>query len=310
MPNSRLILVAIALLLSAPAWAQVQPIRAKSPVRIVSWNIEWLGTPDSRRHQGKGVAQKPAALANVLLRAKPDIIVLQEVRADGSIDEDPDLESPQIAAMLDALEQRMGGTWDHVMFPVHSGSGAQLTGLAWNTDRVRTVGRWRQIHRDLGPDAPEGARPRTAGPRPPHGMKFTCGDGLTDFVVVPIHWKSSWNGDFREQRAREAAEITAGLRVCFDDPDVIVIGDANCSSADEPAIKTMAEAGFVDLNRRDAPTHVGGRPLDRAFVPADQPEFQRARFKVLPPRHREAFKRDLSDHYPIVLTFQADEDDD
>lgn len=308
---SKIILSVLLIVIGLPATAQDAPA-TRGEVVIVSWNIEWLGTPGSRKYDGQNVAQDPAKLAQRLLRAKPDVIAFQEIRAPGSIDDDPDQESTEIQALLEALSEQ-GGTWDQVFFPAHGGSGAQLTGLAWNSERVTPVGEWKQIHVDLGPGADASAKkPWTAGPRPPHGMMFSCGEGLTDFVVVPIHWKSSWNGDHSEARAEEAAEIIAGLPVCFDDQDIVIIGDSNCSSTREPAIRAMEAAGFRDANRADRPTHLGGRALDRAFIPDDQPEFRRSRFTVLAlkGRAKNDFARDESDHFPIVVTLQAGRDDD
>ncbi|MEM9296102.1 MAG: endonuclease/exonuclease/phosphatase family protein [Planctomycetota bacterium] len=296
---------------AAPATQPAKQAVDRPPIRVVAWNIEWLGTPDRRFNEARGQAQDPAELARELAKLRPDVIALQEIRAEGSLDDDPDHESPEVQAMLDALGREFGGTWEQVMFPTH-GRWSLVTGLAWNTERVQAVGGWKRIHPQLGPDADPDAFIRTAGPRPSHGQKFTTGEGLTDFVVVPIHWRSSFSRDTSPQRAEEAAELVAGLPVVFDDPDVIVIGDANTMMKDEPALGVMADAGFRDLNARHSPTHIANLFLDRAFVPADQPEFRAASFRVVdvPEKRRLDFHKRLSDHYPLVVAFPVAADDD
>ncbi|MEO0964599.1 MAG: endonuclease/exonuclease/phosphatase family protein [Planctomycetota bacterium] len=300
----------------AKAQAQDDPTDApagpSTTLRIASWNIEWLGTPDQRRGAGRGRAQDPRLLAACLAVARPDLIAFQEVRADGSLDEDPDRESPEVAQLLAHLADLRGGDWDHLFFPAHSEP--HRTGLAWNTEKLAPIGEWRQLHKDLaGPDWKNKPEPWSAGPRPPHGLMFSAGPGRTDFVVIPIHWKSGGDDANLKRRTDEAVELLTALPRIFSDPDVIIIGDSNCFSTNDPPIQHLKQAGFRDLNFRENATMAEGRsPIDRAFVPAAQPEFRRSEFRVIrmPGYNGQGFARHLSDHLPIVITMAVDEDDD
>ena len=286
-------------------------------LRIGSWNIEWLGTPSSRRGEGENVAQSAQDMAGYILAGRLDALAVQEVRPErgNGIDADPEMESQALADALAIVSERTGDPWDHVLFPAHSGE--QLTGVAWNTRKLDRVGPFRQVHEEAHDRSFDDIR--SAGPRPPHGQWFRVlgqspqGDGLTDFVLIPIHWKAGREGHNQRRRLDEARELIAGLPVAFAaEDDVIVIGDSNSADAGEAAIGAMSDAGFVPL-QANGPTLPRGRSsLDRAFVTRGQPEFEHSRLIVQRPPGMapDRFARDLSDHYMIVLSFRVMTDDD
>lgn len=283
-------------------------------LRIGSWNIEWLGTPSSRSGIARDKAQSVDDIARYIASARLDVLSLQEIRPDDGVDDDPDSESQIIADALAKLSEREGQTWDHILIPTKGGSGSQLTGVAWNTEVVTRIGDPIQIHPEAG-KVDDNGRPVklwTAGPRAPYGLILSAGEGLTDIVVVPIHWKSDYNGTFEDQRAKEAQEIVDGLPVVFNDSDVLIIGDSNCGTTREQAIQVLGAAGWKDLNARDLPTHVADLSLDRVFVPVSQPEFEKSRQQVFKMRgfSPEQFKERLSDHYMVITTVSVMEDDD
>ena len=146
-------------------------------------------------------------------------------------------------------------------------------------------------------------------------MKFSAGDNLTDFVVIPVHMKSNVDGATlgRNQRAAEARELVAqlaGVRTRFNDRDIIIIGDTNCLSAGEDALGSYIQEGFVDLNAEDLPTFVTGTsPFDRVFVPTGQEEFRFGCQYTLIPSDRQAHERSLSDHFLILTTLRVMADD-
>jgi predicted extracellular nuclease len=286
-----------------------RPARVGETLRIAAWNIEWLGTPASRSGPAKGHAQSAADLAAYIAAARVDILGLEEIARDEPRDT---WTNPTLDEAFAEVGRTHGGDWRHQLFPARSGRN-QLTGIAWDATRVRAVGAPRCVV--------DAQRKSSQGddlwPRPPYGQMFSAGDGLTDFVVVVVHLKSDYGGSFALKRAEEADALMAGLPRVFDDPDVVIIGDFNCTSHQEPAALRFLAAGFFDANGSDESTHWRYGPLDRVMIPADQPEFASRRFEVL----RDAFLSDqqlspeqfkvrLSDHFMVITEVTIGPDDD
>jgi Ca2+-binding RTX toxin-like protein len=103
--------------------------------------------------------------------------------------------------------------------------------------------------------------------REPIAQTFTA-DGDA-FTVVANHFKSKspgeptgdnvdtgdgqgeWNGD-RVRQARTLAAFAAELRTDTEDPDLLLMGDFNAYTQEDP-IEELREAGFVDLGERFDP---------------------------------------------------------
>jgi hypothetical protein len=287
-----------------PALAPTHP-----PIRIGAWNIEWLGTPGSRSGPAKGHAQTAEDLADYILAADVSILGLEEI---ARTDADDTWTNQTLADAFALVSQRTGGAWNHRLFPARSGRN-QNTGIAWDSSRVTPVG---EPLLALAREA-RAADGKPLWARPPYGQTFRAGPGLTDFVVIPLHMKSDYGGSFAAQRAAEAAALLADLPQTVHDGDVILIGDANCAGHAEPAVAALVEGGFVDLNAADQPTHIRYGPLDRAFVPAGQPEFLDRYFEVLRGTYLDArpmseadFKVHCSDHFMVITRVTVMTDDD
>jgi hypothetical protein len=279
------------------------------PIRVGAWNIEWLGMPERRSGVAKGQLQTPEALAEYILAADIDILGLEEIKIDAADGSDTSAALRQAFAVV---EQSGGGQWQHRLFATNYGRD-QCTGIAWDAARVTPLDEPR-IVTNPSQTSTEG---RQLWSRPPRGLMFSAGAGLTDFVVVVIHMKSDYGGDFSQHRGEEAKRLVRDLPSAFDDPDVVIIGDANCDTHDEPAVVAITGAGFVDLNAQDVETHWRYGALDRAFVPADQPEFARQCFEVLSDSFFRAhdltvedFKVHYSDHFMVITEVDVMQDDD
>lgn len=281
----------------------------RAPIRIGAWNIEWLGSPNRRSGPARGHAQTPEALADYILAANVDILGLEEVSRNA---EDGSWTNDTLKQAFEIVERENGGDWRQRLYPSRSGRN-QLCGIAWNAARVDALGEARKI---CAPDE-RSTQSKIVWSRPPHGQMFSAGHGLNDFVVVTVHMKSNYGGDFSAHRAREGETLVESLPRVFADPDVVIIGDFNCGSHEEPAIQAIAGAGFVDLNADDTATNWHYGPLDRAFVPADQPEFADHFFEVLSNSFfdargvtAEAFKVTHSDHWMVITQVEVGDDDD
>lgn len=304
---------------------------APGTLRVGAWNIEWLGRPDSRSGVARGVEQRPEDLADYLIASGVAVLGVEEIIASGGSNP---IRSRILEETLAMVGRTTGDRWEYVLYPGRK-RGDQLTGVLWNTRFVEALDSeddaWAQG--DTPWRLPVSGRESSQGSvlwsRPPHAMKFSAGEDRTDFVVIVLHMKADYDGDFASHRGEEGAELAGllpGVSRAFDDADLVLIGDANLGAGDEPAARALrdaglgegpsAGAGFISLNTGGLPTHVKYGALDAAFVPASQPEFVRD-FEVisgpyLDERNLSAaeFKAKFSDHFMVVTTIRVRTDDD
>jgi endonuclease/exonuclease/phosphatase family metal-dependent hydrolase len=273
-------------------------------IRIGSWNMGWLGpsnhTPAERR--------SPQDLAEYIARSGAAVIALQEVG------ETPG--SPRRNATLNNVAQVLadqgGADWDYLLFPTQLRDQSGCTGVMWNKRLVSLVGRPYAIPVRKGE---KGLDEALIWERLPHAVKFST--GKSDFVIVPIHTKSSRIADpdssHRVHEIRLLAMELDGVRRHFDDRDLILAGDFNTGGSGETTVMILLKQGFKDINSNDELTYISGAPFDRVFVPKDQPEFARAtqiRRVSSPGMSLDQFRRRLSDHYLITFDVRASGDDD
>jgi endonuclease/exonuclease/phosphatase family metal-dependent hydrolase len=289
---------------------------APASITIASWNIEWLGNPSQRSGEGKGVAQDTAELAEAIKRSEAAVVALQEISPTGTSNAGRN-DEPR-SKELDAIAAKLGGGWRYLLFP--SRSGDQFTGFLYNSGIVSLVSdregdSWR---------VPVPTRRSSQGSglwvRPPTAVKFSAGAGKTDFVLIVVHMKADFDGDFakhREEEAKALAALLPDVRRVFKDEDVLILGDTNMTDDNEAAEKTYERAGLKDLNTANAGTHWRGGGTDKIFVPAAQPEFAASSFRVI--NHDRvlsrtmspaAYKRRFSDHYMVSTTVRLQDDDD
>lgn len=308
---------------AAPAADRERPAEAGSPsvartyaprptqpnvIRVGAWNIEWLGVPGSRSGPARDVAQEPEDLADYILASGVDVLALAEI---SEVPEDGRRTNESLVAALKIVDAQTDGRWTHRIIPARTGRN-QHTAIAWNAGRVELVGDIDVIV----PDDRRSAQDSPLWPRPAAAARFSAGPGRTDFVVIPVHQKSNYDGSFAPHRGEEAGllvEQLSGLR----DPDVVIIGDFNTSEDKEPSIERYVAAGFTDLNAKNESTYWRGSPLDRAFTPSGQPEFAARRFEVfrdaffaLRALDDRAFKVRFSDHFMVIAEIDVAADDD
>lgn len=297
----------------------VSSVQGQDRIRVGAWNIETLGSPDSRDYlrkspsNGYGVAREPEDLAEQIEVLRLDVLALSEID-----DTDAGASSMTNRVLDEAfriLNRRAGNDWDYRLFPKRIRRySSQHTGLAWNRQRIRAVGRRFRI-----PVADVTSRRYFEWDRHPHAMKFTRGSGRTDFVVIPIHMKAGRNDAAVKQRRSEAEALVRELSEIqehFRDQDIILIGDFNMLRRNEPAGRVYRrKGGLFDLNYSDRSTHIADLPFDRCYIPRAQRENEFAgvtevRIIAPPAAERRRFRREFSDHWPIVLEFAELADDD
>lgn len=274
--------------------------RAQGHIKVGAWNIENLGE--------RQVGQDAPALAEHLRLAGIDVVALEEIHdTDGN---PTTRRNGKLDQVFTLLNQQPGQDWEYVLFANRDQADtSQLCGVAWNRARVTRVGDPFRI-----PIVDTPGDGFNSWDRHPHAVKFSAGNGLTDFVVIPVHMKANTASTARRQRTAEARELAAqlaGVRTRFRDSDIIIIGDTNCLNANETALRVLTQAGFVDLNALDLPTFFSGAaPFDRALVPRNQDEFMFSRQYTLVPSDRQAHEELLSDHFLILTALRVMQDDD
>jgi hypothetical protein len=298
-------------LLTLEATAQPTPV---SPKLIVgAWNIEWLGSPEFRKPPSQGVEQQSEDLARYLRDSGVDILALEEISDNPNTEFDPD--NPILAKTLALLSQDQQHPWKYVLFPKKDDRLTQLTGIAWNSAKVSAVdGPYRLPLNDSTRDG------FSLWSRWPQAMKFRTGEGKTDFVLIPVHLKANRRDTPTDNPPRQRAQETRALvqvldkvRQRFQDQDILILGDTNCRSTQEQAVRNLVRAGYRDLNGRDMRTKwQGPPPYDRLFVPAHQPEFAACKQKVQKPSGVTPtdFKIKYSDHYMVTTEIEIGTDDD
>ncbi|MFA8020650.1 hypothetical protein [Bremerella cremea] len=293
-------------------WALACPALGADFVTVGFWNIEHLGATNS--------AQRPIALAEYIAASGVDVLGLCEIY---DTDDGPERRNEQLDTAFAILNEEDDVEWKYELFPNRiDNDKSQLCAIAWNAKQVTRDGDAFPIDVDDDPNDEF-----FLWDRKPHAVKFSTGNGRTDFVVIPVHMKSNVKprdqararGRTGEefgagQRELEAAALVAKLndvRTHFGgEQDLIILGDTNIKRHTEKAVELITDAGFVDLNIEDFDTYLGdGAPFDRIFVSISK-EFVFTRQRVLvdsaPKEHREY----LSDHYAISTTFRTKADDD
>ncbi len=305
-----LFLADMALILSTVFSAAAAPPN----LRIGSLNMEWLGQPEQRKTP-YNVPQDPAAIADYLIASRVDMLAMQEVSdTDG-------LPSQRSNSILDRtfaiMRERGAGDWSYVLTPkLVPADKTQHVGIAWNQRRVAATQPPTKVtveHRKY--PHPTRDRPLSSWVRQPYAMKFTTGRGGTDFVMIVLHLKSNIEGPMTETMRRDEAttlmQQLIAVREQYNDGDVILLGDTNCLSAQEPAAQIFARNGFRDLNAADLRTYFSGAPFDRIFVPQSQPEFARSVQTVFRPETGlQEYRTRISDHFLVFTDVSVTQDDD
>ena len=314
----------IALIGGLPTFPFSARAECRHPVAVGAWNINWLGRPDMRSADAKGVAQRPSDLAAFIASADVQVLGLMEIIPDVGRETNATLDATF------ATLNRDGAAWRYRLFPSRRRGyeDQMLTGLAWDEAQLMALGEpFKAVHQDT--------EPAFGWDRGVTAMKFARRGGA-DFVLMVVHMKA--NVPSRPipgsapppppaQRTIEAATLVGELpavRRAFEDRDLVILGDMNVLSRTEEAMKIFRLDGFVDLNSTDLPTTVvtippgatnprwPPAPFDRVLVPEYQPEFRESQMSVLGPSPEQAatFSRTLSDHALIRFTLCASVDDD
>jgi hypothetical protein len=278
---------------------------------VGAWNLQGLGSPQSRPLKGRGVAQDPKDIADYIAAAKLDILCLEGITDDDDDDDKATFTNKTLAQALAAIKD---GSWTYRLFaPRNPRDTWNLTGIAWNEKKARPVGEPCRLKMSIPSYQERSWRPWATA------MKFSFGEGKTDVVLIPIclrqnsFKKAKLTEDspaIRQQEAELLVKALPQVREAFQDEDIILMGDFNFLTADEAAITALTEDGFKDAGTGNTPTDWEGKlPSDRAFVPGARKQLSQAVLTVVkhPALKPEVFAEKLSERYIVRISFPIGE---
>lgn len=272
---------------------------SKRYIHLGSWNIEHFSKRGGRE-------ENIFALTEHIEMASLDVLVLQEIyvthQAGGQ------RRNEHLDGVTRLLREHSEASWQYEILENRSAvDEEQLCAIFWNTDTVNKIASFK-IPVDTEKDG------KRLWDRSPHAVKFKFKDKL-DFIVVPLHMKANVGGATiaRQIRHLEAITLVQNLdrvREELNDLDIVLIGDTNCLSSSEPALRHITDSGFEDLNEADARTFVSGAPFDRIFLPIGRKAFEYSRQYVMVSANPDDHDKYLSDHYLIKTALKIRKDDD
>lgn len=254
-----------------PTWTTANPRPEAAPevggdVAFASFNtlnfFTTIATNDNGARGARTAEQYDIQLSKLVAAIDgldADVVALQELENDVEFGQPVDT---TIGALVDALNAHAGsGTWDFVPTPAELAEpGANdviTTGIIFRPAAVTPVG-----------DSFADADPVWADARVPIGQTFEVGSRVV--TVIANHFKSKsppedepdapaptdGQGFFNELRVQQAERLVALTAEIAADPakgpDVLLLGDFNSYSAEDP-IQAFEAAGFVDLGTAFAP---------------------------------------------------------
>jgi hypothetical protein len=289
-------------------------------LRVVSFNIQFLGNFKSRRNED---------LADML--APYDLVIVQELVApphpgrfpDGS----PFVPDPEARAFFDAMKAKQ---FDYVLSEEDTGTGPVNHLNSAATEWF--VAFYKPQHVKPADDLPGGflAADRSDNPhyeRVPYAFRFRA--GKADLIFISVHLKPGGSKPSRARRTQEFAAISAWISSRRGtEKDYVILGDMNIEDCQE--LRAVLPRDFTSLNSKCQATNTnprGPRPYDhvmyhtqysakeinvkRGLTVINLIEEMRLRwgrnmgkFPGSPYQHN-AFRKLYSDHHPIFFTVRT-----
>ncbi|PWW24524.1 5'-nucleotidase/hypothetical protein [Geodermatophilus normandii] len=222
---------------------------------VLNYFLTWTGS-DARGATSQAQFERQAAKeVAAITELDADVVTLLEIEDTDSTGRDPGNADLALADLVNRLNTAAGGqVWSYVPMPDELYAVDRdviRNGIIYRSDVVQPVG------------DPVGLVDETvwSNAREPQAQTFVK-DGDA-FTVVANHLKSKstgaatgdnvdtgdgqgqWNGD-RVRQAESLAEFAAGLVQSTGDDDVILMGDFNAYSQEDP-IEALRGAGYTDL---------------------------------------------------------------
>ncbi|PWJ43063.1 endonuclease/exonuclease/phosphatase family protein [Sediminitomix flava] len=277
-------------------------------VKVVTWNVEWLGAEDKSRSTDSKEWQLRAT-ASQILRMDADIYALQEVVVDG-------IRGDNLQLLLDRLNDKSEIQWAGFYSARHSFSWkgddedfpAQKTAFVYKTENVSLKKSYNLFEENFISDSEyelpnydgSGHSFMSSGRLPLVMEADVTVDGVTkELVLVNLHFKCCSNGT--ERRQADANYLYNKLQEKYPTNNVIILGDYNNATyngAEGPKRWGWYEeqAYFYAGGQNDGIDHfsISDELLDE-FVSVESPYFT------------ESEVGNISDHDPQLLLLSMNE---
>lgn len=253
----------------------------KGHVRIVAWNIEFLGNRNPPR-----TPEQRLAIAERIRTFDAAVLALQEILRPG---------------VLDQIRTALGPSWK-----THA-SWWQNNALLYNSDKVKmlSVEYLKYTEKDKG--SPKIKWPGPWYRRPISGVFRALEDNGKSFQVIGVHchWKN------RKVRGAEGEWLGFLVKMLLRDSnkthDIVLLGDFNGEPgrAPHPALQEGSLLHIL-LKENGNTTNVSGRSIDHIYL--SQPLMAKLKKKlcfVIRPGYYmdtiEQFEAIYSDHFPLFV---------
>ncbi|MFC3690517.1 ExeM/NucH family extracellular endonuclease [Aquipuribacter hungaricus] len=200
----------------------------------------------------EALALQEAKIVAGIVGLGADVVALQEIEYGVPFGKDADVALARLTAAVDAADTT--GTWDYVRTPdyVRESPDVIQNAIVYRSDVVTPVGEsltggtvdpqvWSNAREPVAQTfaAPDGDLFTVVG----NHLKSKGGTGTGDNADAGVGGQGSFNGD-RVRQAQALATFAGQLEQV--DPDVLLIGDFNAYSREDP-VDVLVAAGYVDV---------------------------------------------------------------
>ncbi|WP_444994755.1 endonuclease/exonuclease/phosphatase family protein [Aliikangiella sp. IMCC44359] len=295
---------------------------ACADVTVGVWNIENLsptvkrGFPElrgSKQHKPRSEEQLDKIANYIKNDLKASALMLTEIHGD------QDQVSYNRSSQLDHIEENLGSNWKYWL---GKSGGKQRIAFLYDTSIIEVI----DIQElEVPPLKVQGTDIYHRDPLLAH-IRFK--DGGNDLFMVGLHLKSVQTNVHNHMAAVSKllgilsdtkGRKSYGLPTLSEENEVIVMGDLNDSSHDDPNFKFIFDyfkgAGYKHLGDADnyPDTRVNGSEIDHILVSKKlKAEVVSGSFKVhtVPDSQRKSYRKIYSDHFPITVALKTHEDTD
>ena len=276
--------------------------QANQVFRVGTWNLEFLGADGNYRNNTPPRSEADyAAIGKKVVELGVCILAVQEINDEASL--------RKVAAGA-------GASWDCVLGTSGSwddGKTAQRIGFLYDKAQVDLL-----FAEELN-GLPRQFEDQPIFHRVPVTAAFRHARSGCDFRLVTVHLKAGQKAQDAQKRRGEATLLAALLNELATQPredgDIVLLGDFNSTYGTEPEQLFEANQCFRYLEpRQPTPTIMHfAEGIDQVVASESCRELRRDSFTVdgdFDGMAKEAWRKTYSDHFPVVVTFVANGDDD
>ncbi|MFN3240375.1 MAG: endonuclease/exonuclease/phosphatase family protein [Planctomycetota bacterium] len=278
------------------------PAQEAVPLKIGTWNLEFLGAdPKYRRDTPPRTDEDYARIGAFIRELGVSALGVQEICGQQPLD--------KVAAAI-------GPTWRAVLGTTgqwSDGLTQQGVGLLYNSAQLQL------LHCEELLDFPSERDGVNVFHRKPVTACLRHFGTGADFRIAVVHLKAGRKDRDKQKRRAEAQTLREWVdrlqRDPDEDPDIVILGDFNCTYGDAPEQILEQDGAMQYLDQqRPSPTILWfDTPIDQFAVGRGFAEIRRdslVAHAVDGEEQRSAFRKTFSDHFPCTVVLDLNGDDD